>query len=425
MLEALAELEMLEETELEPLLDFIIDKLLIGEYVIAEVGLGVFKGLFVLGIDSVLIDVIDNEFVGLLDWILVGEFVGLLEEVIILLGEFNGLLVLVLLDEIDSLLELETTKLSECIGEIETIGLFELDKVVETVILYIPESDISGLGLCVAIIDSVLIFDLDGILLGDTIGEILISLLGELYELIEIVEELEGIFDILIVLLTVIEADPELETESEFESNPELELINVLVIVGILEAEIVGDEIAEIVWVVEDVIVFKFDIELDDVDDTLSETILDLDTVAETEGNGLFELIELSDIVELCIVEILIEGEFEDVSKLVVDPDILILVEKVGLGEDDLDGVDVLEALVDEVIVFETLEVLVLVLLAVEQGDRVEVLVQVPLPVEETLTVLVLELVVVEDELTVDVELYDWIGLFEDETEIDGLSDNE
>jgi hypothetical protein len=77
------------------------------------------------------------------------------------------------------------------------------------------------------------------------------------------------------------------------------------------------------------------------------------------------------------------------------------------LGEDDLDGVDVLEALVDEVIVFETLEVLVLVLLAVEQGDRVEVLVQVPLPVEETLTVLVLELVVVEDELTVDVELYD------------------
>ena len=61
----------------------------------------------------------------------------------------------------------------------------------------------------------------------------------------------------------------------------------------------------------------------------------------------------------------------------------------------------------------------------VEQGDRVEVLVVVPLPVEETLTVLVLELVVVEDELTVDVVLRVWTGLFEDETEIDGLSDNE
>ena len=75
------------------------------------------------------------------------------------------------------------------------------------------------------------------------------------------------------------------------------------------------------------------------------------------------------------------------------------------MGEDDLEGVDVLETLIDVVWVDEILEVLVFVLLAVEQGDRVEVLVQVPLPVEETLTVLVLELVVVEDELTVDVEL--------------------
>jgi hypothetical protein len=39
--------------------------------------------------------------------------------------------------------------------------------------------------------------------------------------------------------------------------------------------------------------------------------------------------------------------------------------------------------------------------------------------------VLVLELVVVEDELTVDVVLAVLIGLFEDETEIEGLSDNE
>jgi hypothetical protein len=43
----------------------------------------------------------------------------------------------------------------------------------------------------------------------------------------------------------------------------------------------------------------------------------------------------------------------------------------------------------------------------------------------ETLTVLVLELVVVEDELTVDVVLRDLPGLFEDETEMDGLSENE
>ena len=104
---------------------------------------------------------------------------------------------------------------------------------------------------------------------------------------------------------------------------------------------------------------------------------------------------------------------------------ILILVEKDGIGEDDLEGVDVLETLIDVVWVDETLEVLVFVLLAVEHEDKVEVLVWVPLLVEETLTLLVLELVVVEDELTVDVVLRVWIGLFEDETEIDGLSDNE
>jgi hypothetical protein len=39
--------------------------------------------------------------------------------------------------------------------------------------------------------------------------------------------------------------------------------------------------------------------------------------------------------------------------------------------------------------------------------------------------VLVLELVVVEEELTVDVVLAVLIGLFEDETETDGLSENE
>jgi hypothetical protein len=77
------------------------------------------------------------------------------------------------------------------------------------------------------------------------------------------------------------------------------------------------------------------------------------------------------------------------------------------------------------VCVDETLEVLVFVLLAVEHGDRVEVLVVVPLPVDETLTVLVLELVVVEEELTVDVVLAVLIGLFDDETETDGLSENE
>ena len=73
----------------------------------------------------------------------------------------------------------------------------------------------------------------------------------------------------------MIEADPELETELVSEVNPVLELINVLVIVGILEVEIVGDESAEIVWVIEDVIVFKFEIEFDDVGDTLSEGILE------------------------------------------------------------------------------------------------------------------------------------------------------
>ena len=62
---------MLEETELELLLDLKLEKLLIGEYVIAEVGLGVFKGLLVLTIDSVLIGVIDNVFVAVLDGILV------------------------------------------------------------------------------------------------------------------------------------------------------------------------------------------------------------------------------------------------------------------------------------------------------------------------------------------------------------------
>ena len=77
------------------------------------------------------------------------------------------------------------------------------------------------------------------------------------------------------MLLTVIDTDPELETELDSETNPELELINVLVIVGILEAEIVGDERAEIVWVIEDVIVFKLETELDDIGETLLEGILE------------------------------------------------------------------------------------------------------------------------------------------------------
>jgi hypothetical protein len=53
--------------------------------------------------------------------------------------------------------------------------------------------------------------------------------------------------------------------------------------------------------------------------------------------------------VLLGIVEILIEGELDSVAKLVDDSDILMLVDKVGLGEDDLEGVDVLEILIDVV----------------------------------------------------------------------------
>ena len=169
----------------------------------------------------------------------------------------------------------------------------------------------------------------------------------------------------------------------------------------------------------------KLDPELDTLVDTLSEAILELDPLDETDIIGLFEITALSDIVELAKVDILIDGDPEYVAKLLADPDILILVENDGLDEDDLDGVEVLETLVDGVCVDETLEVFVFVLLAVEQGDSVEVLVIVPLPVDETLIVLVLELVVVEDELTVDVVLAVLIGLFEEETETDGLSENE
>lgn len=322
-------------------------------------------------------------------------------------------------------LELEVDELSEGDTEVVITLLVEYIGVDDTLILDIPELVISALLLIVAIIDWVLIGDIDGILLGDTIGEILISLLGELYELIELVGETDGTFDTLIVLLTVTETDPELERDPELESNPELELINVLVIVGIFEAEIVGDCIGEIVWVIVDDPDIELEIELDVVEDTLSDNILEYDTLAETEIDGLFELIALSDIVLLGIVEILIEGELDSVANLVDDPDILILVDKVGFEEDDFNEDEVFETLGDGVIVFETLEVLVLVLLAVEHGDKVEVFVWVPLPVEDTLTVLVLELVVVEDELTVDVVLAVLIGLFEDETEIEGLSDNE
>lgn len=267
--------------------------------------------------------------------------------------------------------------------------------------------------------------DIDGKLLGDAIGEILISLLGELYELIELVGELEWTFDTLIVLLTVTETEPELEADPEIENKPELELISVLVIVGIFEVEIVGDCIGEIVWVIVDDPDIELEIELDVVEDTLSDNILEYDTLAETEIDGLFENIALSDIVLLGIDEIVFEGELDSVAKLVDDPDILILGDKDGFGEDDFSEDEVFETLGDGVIVFETLEVLVLVLLAVEHGDKVEVFVTVLLPVEDTLTVLVLELVVVEDELTVDVVLAVLIGLFDDETEIEGLSDNE
>ena len=83
--------------------DFKLVKLLIGEYVIAEVEVGVFNGLFVLRNDSVLMGVIDIVFVGVLDGILVGELIGLFETVIILLGEFNGLF--------EILLEWETNEL--------------------------------------------------------------------------------------------------------------------------------------------------------------------------------------------------------------------------------------------------------------------------------------------------------------------------
>jgi hypothetical protein len=169
----------------------------------------------------------------------------------------------------------------------------------------------------------------------------------------------------------------------------------------------------------------ELEIELDVVEDTLSDNILEYDTLAETEIDGLFENIALSDIVLLGIDEIVFEGELDSVAKLVDDPDILILGDKDGFGEDDFSEDEVFETLGDGVIVFETLEVLVLVLLAVEHGDKVEVFVTVLLPVEDTLTVLVLELVVVEDELTVDVVLAVLIGLFDDETEIEGLSDNE
>jgi len=267
--------------------------------------------------------------------------------------------------------------------------------------------------------------DIDGKLLRDAIGEILISLLGELYELIELVGELEWTFDTLIVLLTVTETEPELEADPEIENKPELELISVLVIVGIFEVEIVGDCIGEIVWVIVDDPDIELEIELDVVEDTLSDNILEYDTLAETEIDGLFENIALSDIVLLGIDEIVFEGELDSVAKLVDDPDILILGDKDGFGEDDFSEDEVFETLGDGVIVFETLEVLVLVLLAVEHGDKVEVFVTVLLPVEDTLTVLVLELVVVEDELTVDVVLAVLIGLFDDETEIEGLSDNE
>jgi hypothetical protein len=179
----------------------------------AEVGLGVLKGLFVLIYDSVLIGVIDNVFVGVLDGILVGELVGLLETVIILLGEFSGLLeiVFVLLDDI----------LSDDNAVVEYIKLFE----------FIGVIDISELLLIVAIIDSVLIGDTDGILVEDTIGELVIILLGEL----------DGTFDTLIVLLMVFDSVLELELEPDSETTPDSELINVLVIVGIIEAVIVGD----------------------------------------------------------------------------------------------------------------------------------------------------------------------------------------
>jgi hypothetical protein len=93
------------EIELDSLVDLKLEKLLNGEYVMAEVGLGVFNGLLVLRNDSVLIGVIDRVFVGVLDGIFVGELIGLSETVIILLGEFNGLF--------ETVLELEVDELSE------------------------------------------------------------------------------------------------------------------------------------------------------------------------------------------------------------------------------------------------------------------------------------------------------------------------
>lgn len=217
------EADTLEETEADTLIDLKLDILLIGEYVIAEVGLGVLKGLLVVIYDSVLIGVIDKVFVGVLDGILVGELVGLLETVIILLGEFSGLLeiVFVLLDDI----------LSDDNAVVEYIKLFE----------FIGVIDISELLLIVAIIDSVLIGDTDGILVEDTIGEYVFILLCELYELTELLGELDGTFDTLIVLLVVIDSVLELEPEPDSEAIPDSELINVLVIVGIIEAVILGD----------------------------------------------------------------------------------------------------------------------------------------------------------------------------------------